>query len=139
VHLALPAQHRLRHLSAGIARRVAAFPSGVPGVTAPHDHVERAAEADQHGGQSGESPGGVRQHVERPGVSVMVIDVDDDVQPLAAVRGHGVVERGVQGGDQGLDVRPLAARAQAHPWPVPRRGYVLAEDVHAEVEPRAVE
>ena len=80
------------------------------------------------------------QDVQRLGVRVVVAHVDDDVESVAAVGGDRVVERGVQGRDQLLDVRALAAAgAQPDARPEPRRRHVLAEHVDAEVEPRAVE
>src|SRR4051812_40407081 len=64
--------------------------------------------------------------------------VDHDVEAVPAVRRDGVVQRGIRGNDERLEIASLATR------PEPNSGLIsgrrcASRDVHADVEPRAVQ
>jgi len=110
------------------------FAARLAGVAARHDDVDRASDPDEQHGESREAPRAVGQDR-----AVVVADVDDDIQPGAAMRGDGVVQGGVEGRNERRGGVIRFTGAQPHARPVSRRGDLAHEDIDAEIHPRPVE
>jgi hypothetical protein len=139
VDLVLPALDGCGDLAGRRAGGVDAFAAGLAGVPALHDDVERAADPHEEDGQALQAFGAPGEDVAGPGVRVVVTDVDDDVDALAARCGDRVVERGVGGFDEVFEVGALAAGPQADAGTVARGCDVADPDVDAQVQPGVVE
>lgn len=118
-------------------------PAGVETVGSPtrqpaplQDGLQRTANTHEQGGEVPESPGTLRQNAQRFGVRVMVVDIRNHVQAVAAVRRNRVVHRGEQRRDQRLDLGSFSARTQAHPRLVAGRRHGPREHIDTQVHPR---
>ena len=133
MNLGLPQRDRYRDRFARCPGEVFAFPPGLASSPAFHDHLDRAADADEERVQPGEAARAIRQDREQPRVGVVVADIDDNVQPEASVSGDGFVHRRVEGRDHGLKVWAFPTRAKALGRDLPD------ENIDAEVQPRPLE
>lgn len=85
------------------------------GVSALHDHFDRAANAHEEGGQAIELRRDLSKNPTWPRVRIVMPNINDHVQSQPAVRSYGLVHRGVEHRHQRLDVRSLATRAKPDP------------------------
>ncbi len=144
VHRLLPPDHDVGNAAIRFAGDVGPPTSSTPPVvsgatgarvTPIHDHLHRAADADEVRREPGQVHGHPPEDPERFRIVVVMADIDDHVQPRTAPRRHRRVQRVEQDVDGTLEVGPFPARAQADARPH-LLGDRVRQCVDAEVEPR---
>ena len=108
----LPSEHRFGDRSVCPARVVSLFPAGLAGVPSGHDDLDRAVDTHEEHWEPSQAPGSVRQHLEGPGVGIVVPDIDCDVEPEAGMSGDRLVQSVVEDRNNRFDRGKLTAGAQ---------------------------
>ena len=127
MHGPFPAAHDVGDGAPRPAPDVAVGSTGLTGIPAGHDHLDRAPHADEVGREPLQSLRHPLEDAQWLGVVVVVADVDDDIEPGPGTRHDRTVESVEQRRDVLLEVRPLATGTQADPRSVPLRDDVLGE------------
>ena len=104
-----------------------------------HDRFDRAMHADEEHRQAAKPARAVRQDAERFRIGIVMPEFGNDVQAEIAVDSDGFVERGIEDGNEFLEVRPLAAGTKADPGAVAFRHDVAHIGIDAEIHPRTFE